>query len=43
MKIYFTTEDMVSFLEWYDNKSEKNLHRTYEEELADWISTQTAE
>lgn len=33
----YTKEDMLNFARWYDSKEENNCHRTWQEELDEWI------
>lgn len=33
----FTAKDMIEFVKWYDSKKESDCHRTFEEELNEWM------
>jgi hypothetical protein len=37
MKLVFDSKDMIEFVRWYDGKKEKDCHRTFEEELSEWV------
>jgi hypothetical protein len=36
----FSTDDMINFIKWYDNKPEDKCHITYQEELMEWLETE---
>lgn len=37
MKTVFDVDDMINFVRWYDDKLESECHKTYEEELAEFV------